>query len=65
MLWYNWGYSGGEAVLLFSRVGTLFNSTFAAIYSNEDMNILAAYMTLILFGVVAGFLLYMIRNNKK
>lgn len=49
----------------FRNVGKLFNSTFNAMFTSAGTDLFGVLATLILFGLVAGFLLQMIRASKK
>lgn len=50
---------------LFRQVGMLFNATFKAMVEDAGTDFFSTILLLILFGLVAGFLLYMIRTSKK
>lgn len=62
--WYAQSYimSGGD---FFKRCGTLINSTIEAAFDYGYTDFFEIIYLLILFGVVAGLLLYMFRNTKK
>lgn len=62
--WYKWqtAFSG---VGFFERVGQMFNATFNAMINDVQTDFFKIVLLLILFGLVAGFLLYMFRNTRK
>lgn len=49
----------------FQYVGQLFDSTFNAMINYDYTDFFKVVLQLILFGLVAGFLLYMFRNTRK
>lgn len=62
--WYKWGASlSGRG--FFQYVGQIFNATFKAMINYDYTDFFEIVLLLILFGLVAGFLLYMFRNTKK
>lgn len=62
--WYNQFYIS-TASGLFQNIGKLFNATFNAMFTGAGTDFFSDVALLILFGLVAGFLLYMIRASKK
>lgn len=62
--WYN-QYYVFTASGFFRNVGKLFNSTFNAMFTSAGTDFFSDVALLILFSLVAGFLLYMFRTSKK
>lgn len=63
-MWYERDY-GVSFMSAFSKCGKLFNSTFDAIFNNGDTNLFEVLLVGILVAYAAGFLLYMLRQNRK
>lgn len=62
--WYKVSFIG-SFIGIFRGVGNLFNSTFNAMFTSAGTDFFSSVLLLILFGLVAGFLLYMFRNTRK
>lgn len=62
--WYSQSYLlPGSS--FFSRVGIIFNATVNKIFSYGYTDFFEIILLLILFGFVAGFFLYIMRNMRK
>lgn len=63
-MWYerDYGVSFGALVENATR---LFNATFNAIFTNGETNLFEVLLVGILVWFMAGFLLYMLRQNRK
>lgn len=63
-MWYERDY-GVNFMAAFGKCGKLFDSTFDAIFNNGDTNLFEVLLVGILVAYAAGFLLYLLRQNRR
>lgn len=62
--WYNHSYAASSGVL-FEGVGKMFSSTFDAIFTDTQTDVLAVFMSFTVFALVAAVFFVLWHNTKK